>query len=256
MKYTIILLIFAFAACTSQETKTLSSLFQHHLRRATYVSSFPNLQFSFPFFLLSHSLFPLPHSFACNLFTVDISTSASSIAYLQCPFLSFTFPIHYYSLRLALSSSLNHPLSLLFPLTLSLSPSLLPRFTILPLSRSLFLPATSALRYFPSSSPSSLCILQSLLPSPQHQVPGVGRRKEGLKDAQKTMANYVFSYECEKRRQNGERQGECKAKIRVKGQEVVRRANEHSHGPEHSRGEVQKLRSEIRERAAKTEEAP
>ena len=73
---------------------------------------------------------------------------------------------------------------------------------------------------------------------------------------QKNLANDVVSYECEKRRQNGERQGECRAKIRVKGQEVVGLTNEHSHGPEQSRGEVQRLRSEIRESAAKTEEAP
>ena len=32
---------------------------------------------------------------------------------------------------------------------------------------------------------------------------------------QKGLANEVISYECEKRRQNKDRQGECKAKIKV-----------------------------------------
>lgn len=73
---------------------------------------------------------------------------------------------------------------------------------------------------------------------------------------QKNLANNVVSYECEKRRQNGGRQGECRAKIKVRGQELIGRTNDHSHGPAQSTIEVQKVRAAIRERAAMTEEAP
>ena len=73
---------------------------------------------------------------------------------------------------------------------------------------------------------------------------------------QKRLVNDVVSYECEKRWQNGLKQGQCKAKIRVRGQELVGRTNEHSHGPELSRGEVQKVRGTIRDRSTNTEETP
>ena len=38
---------------------------------------------------------------------------------------------------------------------------------------------------------------------------------------QKALANGYVSYECEKRRQNKDKQGECKAKIKVRGDEFI-----------------------------------
>ena len=55
---------------------------------------------------------------------------------------------------------------------------------------------------------------------------------------QKTLANGVVSYECEMRR-NGK---QCKAKSKVKGGEVIRKTNEHTHTHASSIGDPEALK--------------
>lgn len=71
---------------------------------------------------------------------------------------------------------------------------------------------------------------------------------------QKQLANGITSYECEKRRQNKEKQGECKAKLKLEGDNLVGVLNEHTHGPQPERGEVLKLRNRMKVRAENTQE--
>ena len=73
---------------------------------------------------------------------------------------------------------------------------------------------------------------------------------------QKSLANGVISYECEKRRGSGAGLSECKAKIKVKDEAVIGSLHEHTHAPDSTRGEVLTIRSNITKRALETEEAP
>ena len=63
---------------------------------------------------------------------------------------------------------------------------------------------------------------------------------------QKKLANGVVSFECEKRRNNGE----CKAKIKVRGEDLVGRFNDHSHGPDPTQKEVLKALQKMKRLAA------
>lgn len=69
---------------------------------------------------------------------------------------------------------------------------------------------------------------------------------------QKQLANGVVSFECEKRRNKTE----CKAKLKIRGQELVGRLNEHSHGPDPTRQEVLKAVQRMKRQAEETEETP
>ena len=73
---------------------------------------------------------------------------------------------------------------------------------------------------------------------------------------QKALANGYVSYECEKRRQNKDKQGECKAKIKVRGDEFIMGENQHTHAPEPGRPEMLRVKEGIKRRAAETEETP
>ena len=59
---------------------------------------------------------------------------------------------------------------------------------------------------------------------------------------QKVLANGKISYECEKRRAEGQDQGQCKAKIQVLGNQVVGQTNEHTHAPIPGRGDALKVK--------------
>jgi len=69
---------------------------------------------------------------------------------------------------------------------------------------------------------------------------------------QKNLANGVVSFECERRRNKAE----CKAKIKIRGEELVGRLNEHAHGPDPARKEVLKAIQQMKRLAEETEEAP
>lgn len=69
---------------------------------------------------------------------------------------------------------------------------------------------------------------------------------------QKNLAKGVVSYECERRRNKAE----CKAKIKIRGKELVGRCNEHSHGPEAAQQEVLKAVQQMKRLAEETEDAP
>ena len=71
---------------------------------------------------------------------------------------------------------------------------------------------------------------------------------------QKTLANGAVSYECEHRRARGNAQGQCKAKVRIQGEMVVGRTNEHTHAPITGRSEALKVKRQIKRRAEETEE--
>lgn len=73
---------------------------------------------------------------------------------------------------------------------------------------------------------------------------------------QKELANGYISYECEKRRQNKDKQGACKAKIKVRGDEFILGENQHTHAPEPGRPEMLRVQARIKRRAADTEETP
>ena len=68
---------------------------------------------------------------------------------------------------------------------------------------------------------------------------------------QKDLANGVVSYECERRRHNN-----CKAKIKVKGHDVLGRVNSHTHAPDINRPEKLKVQQEIKTKAVTTEATP
>ena len=53
---------------------------------------------------------------------------------------------------------------------------------------------------------------------------------------QKALASGAVSYECEKRRLSAQNQGQCRAKVRVQGDAIVGRTNEHTHAPIPGRG--------------------
>ncbi|XP_077297538.1 uncharacterized protein LOC143919197 [Arctopsyche grandis] len=69
---------------------------------------------------------------------------------------------------------------------------------------------------------------------------------------QKKLAHGVVSFECEKRRNKLE----CKAKIKLRGVNLVGRLNNHSHGPDPARREILKVLQEMKKSAEETEEAP
>ena len=69
----------------------------------------------------------------------------------------------------------------------------------------------------------------------------------------KDLVDGVTSYECEKRRQNNkQKQGQCKAKLKIRGDDLVSAHNEHTHAPEVKRGEILKVRQRINDRAVDT----
>jgi hypothetical protein len=69
---------------------------------------------------------------------------------------------------------------------------------------------------------------------------------------QKDLANGVVSFECSKRRNKAE----CKAKIKIHGEQLVGRCNEHSHGPDPSQLEVCKVVQQMKQLAEETEATP
>ena len=69
---------------------------------------------------------------------------------------------------------------------------------------------------------------------------------------QKELANKVLSYECELRSSKSQ----CKAKIKVKDNEVVCKVNGHKHGPDMIRIENIKALLEMKSRARDTQETP
>lgn len=66
---------------------------------------------------------------------------------------------------------------------------------------------------------------------------------------QKELANSVISYECEKRRHSN-----CKAKVKVFGNEVIDHVNEHTHAADICRPEVLFVREKIKSKAINTQE--
>ena len=66
---------------------------------------------------------------------------------------------------------------------------------------------------------------------------------------QKNLANDVVLFECEKRRNKAE----CKAKIKIRGEVLVGRFNEHFHGPDPGRQEVLKAVQRMKRQAEETE---
>ena len=55
---------------------------------------------------------------------------------------------------------------------------------------------------------------------------------------QKSLANGVISYKCEKRHGSGAGLSECKAKIKVKDEAVIGSLHDHTHAPDSARCEV------------------
>ena len=69
---------------------------------------------------------------------------------------------------------------------------------------------------------------------------------------QKNLAGRVEAYECEMRRNLKQ----CKAKIRIIGNDVVGMSNEHTHAPDTGRPEALRVREAIKHRAIETVETP
>ncbi|XP_059154938.1 uncharacterized protein LOC131940304 [Physella acuta] len=69
---------------------------------------------------------------------------------------------------------------------------------------------------------------------------------------QNNLANGVVSFECSKRRNKAE----CRAKIKIHGEQLVGRCNEHSHGPAPSQLELCKVVQQIKQMAEETEATP
>lgn len=68
----------------------------------------------------------------------------------------------------------------------------------------------------------------------------------------KTLKSGDVSFECEMRRNHKQ----CKARLRVNGDSVVGRYNDHTHAPDIGRAEALKIRQSIKRRAVDTEETP
>ena len=68
----------------------------------------------------------------------------------------------------------------------------------------------------------------------------------------KTLKSDDVSFECEMRRNHKQ----CKARLRVNGDSVVGRYNDHTHAPDIGRAEALKIRQSIKRRAVDTEETP
>ena len=68
---------------------------------------------------------------------------------------------------------------------------------------------------------------------------------------QKDLADGAVSYECEMRRNDQQ----CKAKLKVLGNEVLGRMNEHTHAPNLGRMEATKVKVGVKRRALETEES-
>ena len=75
---------------------------------------------------------------------------------------------------------------------------------------------------------------------------------------QKNLANNVISYECERRRGTGKELSECKAKVKVNGEDlsVVSYLHAHSHAADSARCEMVQARARIKRKAEETEETP
>lgn len=73
---------------------------------------------------------------------------------------------------------------------------------------------------------------------------------------QKNLANNVVSFECERRRGSGKGLSECKAKVKVNGDDlsVVSYLHEHSHAADGARCEMVQARARIKRKAEETEE--
>ena len=76
-----------------------------------------------------------------------------------------------------------------------------------------------------------------------------------LYNKSKQLANGFVSYECEKRQKSKNAPNQCKARIKVRGNEVIKGVI-HTHAPEPGRAEMLKTRSAIRRRAEETMETP
>ena len=67
---------------------------------------------------------------------------------------------------------------------------------------------------------------------------------------QKCLANGVVSYECELRRNDQQ----CKAILKVAGNHIVDRINEHTHAPNAGHAEASKVKAAIKRRALSGED--
>ena len=77
-----------------------------------------------------------------------------------------------------------------------------------------------------------------------------------LYNKRKQLANGFTSYECEKRVKSKNSLDKCRARIRVRGEEVVKSDIQHTHAPDPARAELLKVKSGNKRRAVDTLETP
>ena len=77
-----------------------------------------------------------------------------------------------------------------------------------------------------------------------------------LYNKNKTLANEWISYECEQRPKKGNQEFQCKARMKVKGDDVIEINSEHSHAPDQAKIEALMAKMDIIQRAAATQETP
>ena len=68
---------------------------------------------------------------------------------------------------------------------------------------------------------------------------------------QKTLADDVQSWECTERRKNT-----CRARVKIQNDRIIDRVNQHTHAPNQTRVEVQKVRVSMKRRAETTLDPP
>ena len=62
---------------------------------------------------------------------------------------------------------------------------------------------------------------------------------------QKILADDVQSWECTERRKNTS----CRARVKIQNDQIIARVNQHTHAPNRTRVEVQKVRVQMKRRA-------
>ena len=73
---------------------------------------------------------------------------------------------------------------------------------------------------------------------------------------QTLLAGGVLRFESVKPRQNKNKQGECKAKVKVDDDRIIAEVNEHTHSPEAVVSEVLRVKDQIRTRATQCNDPP
>ncbi len=73
---------------------------------------------------------------------------------------------------------------------------------------------------------------------------------------QKDLARGVVSYECEMRKRGAGNSSQCKARVKVRNEQVIDITNEHTHEQVHGRPETLRVRNNMKQRAVDTMEAP